>query len=72
MANYETGSGTSHTDGLIGVFMVGWFVGMVTCLIVTLWSMSGETTIQSNKIIIPEKKLTTDGKTIDTLYIYKQ
>ena len=62
----------SHAGGLIGVFMVGWFVGMVTCLIVTLWSMSGETTIQSNKIIIPEKKLTTDGKTIDTLYIYKQ
>jgi hypothetical protein len=72
MANYKTGSGTSHTNGLTGVFMVGWFVGMVTCLIVTLWSMSGETTIQSNKIIIPEKKLTTDGKTIDTLYIYKQ
>ena len=72
MTNYETGSGTSHTDGLIGVFTIGWFVGVVTCLIVTLWSLSGETTIQSNKIIIPEKKLTTDGKTIDTLYIYKQ
>ena len=65
-------SNRSHAEGLFGVFMVGWFVGMVTCLIVTLWSMSGETTIQSNKPIIPEKKLTTDGKTIDTLYIYKQ
>lgn len=72
MGDYETSSGTIKSDGLIGVFMVGWFVGMVTCFIITLWAMSGETTIHSNKIIIPEKQLTTDGKTIDTLYIYKQ
>lgn len=56
----------------LNIFMVGWFVGMMTCLIVTLWSMSDETVIKSNKIIIPEKQLTTDGKTIDTIYIYKQ
>jgi hypothetical protein len=63
---------TSHEGGLFGVFMVGWFFGIVTFLIVALWSMSDETTIQSRKIIVPEKQLTTDGKTIDTLYIYKQ
>ena len=63
---------SSESPSAYNIFMFGWFVGMVTCLIVTLWSMSGETVIQSNKIIIPEKKLTTDGKTIDTLYIYKQ
>ena len=62
----------TESSSEFNIFMFGWFVGMVTCLIVTLWGMSGETTIQSNKIIIPEKKLTTDGKTIDTLYIYKQ
>jgi hypothetical protein len=28
--------------------------------------------IHTNKRIQPEKKLTTDGKTVDTLYIYKQ
>jgi hypothetical protein len=72
MGNYETVSGTSHTGGLIGVFMVGWFFGMVTCFMVTLWAMSGEIIIHSKTIIIPEKQLTTDGKTIDTLYIYKQ
>jgi hypothetical protein len=57
-----------------GTFMVGWFIGMVTCLIVTLWSMSGETMIEihTNKRIQPEKRLTTDGKTVDTLFIYKQ
>jgi hypothetical protein len=52
--------------------MFGWFIGMLTCLIVLLWGRSGETTIQSRKIIIPEKQLITDGKTVDTLYIYKQ
>ena len=55
-----------------GTFMFGWLIGMLTCLVVTICSLSGETVIESNKIIIPEKKLTTDGKTIDTLYIYKQ
>jgi hypothetical protein len=73
MTNYETGSGTSHTDGLIGVFMVGWFVGMLTFLILFLVVCSDKPTeIRSNKRIQPEKILTTDGKTIDTLYIYKQ
>lgn len=61
-------SGSSSYD----VFMFGWFCGMITAVLVALWSFSGETTIQSNKLIIPEKKLTTDGKTVDTLYIYKQ
>jgi hypothetical protein len=65
-------SDNSNESPEFNIFMVGWLVGMVTCLIVAFWTMSGETTIQSNKPIIPEKKLTTDGKTIDTLYIYKQ
>ena len=63
---------TSNESPELNIFMVGWFVGVLTCLIVAFWTMSGETTIQSRKIIIPEKQLTTDGKTIDTLYIYKQ
>ena len=54
------------------IFMFGWLIGMLTCVVITISSLSGETTIQSRKIIIPEKQLTTDGKTIDTLYIYKQ
>jgi hypothetical protein len=58
-----------------GDFIVGFVVGMMACIVMTLFTLSTlscETTIQSNKPIIPEKKLTTDGKTIDTLYIYKQ
>jgi len=73
MANYETGSGTSRADGLIGVFMLGWFIGMFTFLIMLIIVDSNNPTeIHSDKILQPEKRLTTDGKTIDTLYIYKQ
>ena len=73
MANYEMGSGTSRADGLIGVFMVGWFIGMLTFLIMLIIVNSNNPTeIHSDKILQPEKRLTTDGKTIDTLYIYKQ
>ncbi len=57
---------------VLNSFIAGFVVGMITCIVMTLFTLSGETTIQSNKPIIPEKKLTTDGKTIDTLYIYKQ
>ena len=56
----------------LGTFMFGWLIGIFTCFVITISCMSGEKVIQSNKIIIPEKQLTTDGKTIDTLYIYKQ
>lgn len=73
MANYEMGSATSRADGLIGVFMVGWFIGMLTFLIMLIIVDSNNPTeIHSDKILQPEKRLTTDGKTIDTLYIYKQ
>jgi cytosine/uracil/thiamine/allantoin permease len=66
-------SGGSHIDGLIGVFMVGWFIGMLTFFIVFIAvTEDTPTEIHSDKRIQPEKRLTTDGKTIDTLYIYKQ
>lgn len=66
-------SSTSHTDGLIGVFMFGWFIGMITFFIIFISVTSNTTTeIHSDKRIQPEKRLTTDGKTIDTLFIYKQ
>ena len=60
-------------DKLAGVFMVGFWIGMLTFFMVFLMLCSDKPTeIQSNKRIQPEKRLTTDGKTIDTLYIYKQ
>ena len=71
--NTTTGSGTSHTGGLIGVFIVGFWIGMLTFLIMFLVVTSDTPTeIHSDKRIQPEKRLTTDGKTVDTLFIYKQ
>jgi len=71
--NTTTGSGTSHTAGLISVFTVGWFIGMLTVLIMfMIVTKDTPTEIHSDKRIQPEKRLTTDGKTVDTLFIYKQ
>jgi hypothetical protein len=71
--NTTTGGNTNHIDGLIGVFMMGWFIGILTFLIMLFFVNSDTPTeIHSNKRIQPEKRLTTDGKTVDTLFIYKQ
>jgi len=70
--NTTTGSGTINTFDA-GALIMGWFFGMMTAVI--LFIMVNKDTpieIHSNKIIQPEKRLTTDGKTVDTLFIYKQ
>jgi len=56
-----------------GTFMLGWFVGIITSVILFI-AVNKDTPIEiyTNKRIQPEKKLTTDGKTVDTLFIYKQ
>jgi hypothetical protein len=70
--NTTTGGGTINTFD-VGTLFMGWFLGMITCGI--LFIMVNKDTpieIHSNKRIQPEKRLTTDGKTVDTLFIYKQ
>jgi hypothetical protein len=70
--NTTTGSGTIDTFD-VGALFMGWFFGIITCVI--LFIMVNKDTpieIYSNKRIQPEKRLTTDGKTVDTLFIYKQ
>ena len=56
-----------------GTFMLGWFLGIITSVILFI-AVNKDTPIEiyTNKRIQPEKKLTTDGKTVDTLFIYKQ
>lgn len=53
------------------LFFMGWVFGMVTALCVVIYNHEPSNSIQSTKPITPEKRLTTDGKRIDTLYIYK-
>ncbi len=53
---------TIAVAGVIGVFLLGSYV--------TLDWFNGDI-IESPKRITPEIKLTTDGKKVDTLFIYK-
>ena len=64
-------SSTDNTHG-VDTFFIGWFIGMATAVILFMILSKDTPTIQTYEKIQPEKKLTTDGKTVDTLYIYKQ
>lgn len=53
-------------------FGCGMFVGIIIVIIFVLLILSNyEEKIVSTKPLIPQTQLTTDGKTVDTLYIYK-
>jgi hypothetical protein len=66
---------TSATDKLVGGFFIGcafmFCLGLILSLIV-LAIPSPQPEIRTKKKITPEWELTTDGKKIDTIYIYKQ
>lgn len=49
----------------IGTFIVGGII------VGAVWYFTDKDYIESKTIITPEIKLTTDGKKIDTLYIYR-
>lgn len=63
------GIGTLLIAGMISfillVFLVGYFV-------YDKFIEDDTPKIESRVLIVPEIKLTTDGKTIDTIYIYKK
>ena len=65
---------TSGTDKVVGGFIIGcafmFIIGLIIIAIVT--SVDENVEIRSTKKIQPEWQLTTDGKKIDTVYIYKQ
>jgi hypothetical protein len=65
-------SSTDNTPD-VGTFFIGWFIGMMTAVVLFM-IVNKDTSIEihTDKRIQPEKRLTTDGKTIDTLFIYKQ
>lgn len=57
-----TGLMTCFIVAVIGIFGCGYFV-------YDKWIKKHE--YISHRILIPEKRLHTDGKTIDTIYVYK-
>jgi hypothetical protein len=70
--NTTTGSGTVKNDVFdVGALFMGWFLGIINSVILFIM-VNTPIEIHSNKRIQPEKRLTTDGKTVDTLFIYKQ
>ena len=63
-------SDTNQDTG--GAFIVGVLVGVVIMTILTVIVLQGATRIVSTTKITPETQLTTDGKVVDTLYIYTE
>lgn len=64
----------SDTQESVGeAFAMGVLVGVVLMTVITLASLGSNTpTITSTVRITPETQLTTDGKVVDTLYIYTE
>jgi len=61
-----------RTFVIIGVCSMAVFLPMIIIFQFTeKYSSSNSIIIEHKEIIIPTIKLTTDGKTIDTIYIYK-
>tara|TARA_R110000782_G_scaffold260726_1_gene352049 strand:- start:1608 stop:1811 length:204 start_codon:yes stop_codon:yes gene_type:complete len=58
-------------DSVIGCFGIIAFV-LALALILAVGSLLGETVIRTKDRLEPEWVLQTDGKVVDTLFIYKQ
>lgn len=63
----------------IGNAIVGGFITMVVIAVIitiaimgSIWYFTSSNEIKSEKRLTPTIELTTDGKTVDTLFIYKK
>jgi hypothetical protein len=63
------GIGSAIFGGFITLAIITFVVGGI--IVGGIWHFADKDYIESKTIITPEIKLTTDGKKIDTLYIYK-
>ena len=73
MKNTTSGKDSKDDTPDVGTFFIGWFIGMMTAVILfMIESKDTPREIHTDKRIVPEKRLTTDGKTVDTLFIYKE
>jgi hypothetical protein len=64
------GIGGAILGGFITLAIVTFIIG--GAIVGGIWYFTHEDYIESKTIITPEIKLETDGKKIDTLYIYRQ
>ena len=64
------GIGKGLAQMLYGCFFVALLIGAaIACL---TWYTLSSSEIKSDRLIKPRIELTTDGKTVDTLYIYEK
>lgn len=56
------------SEHIVG-FTIGWLGG--AAFVLTLVLSNPPTTFKSKTVLTPSIELTTDGKTIDTLYVYQ-
>lgn len=63
------GIGAGIASAFVTIALIALFIG--TIITGSIWYFTSDDTIESKTIITPEIKLTTDGKKIDTIYIYR-
>lgn len=56
----------------LGLLILGWVAGLIVAGGLALNCFGGKKEITTRVKITPEWRLVTDGKKIDTLFIYKQ
>lgn len=65
MEGFAAGIASAFVTLAIATLLLG------AAIVGVMWFLTDKDYIESKKIITPEIKLTTDGKKIDTLYIYR-
>lgn len=67
--------GPGMFDGLAAMFYAG-IIAVVLLVLVGIYEVADwffiEETIESKTLIVPDRRLTTDGQTVDTIYIYRK
>jgi hypothetical protein len=64
------GIGGAIFSGFITLAIITFVIGGI--IVGGIWYFTDKDYIESKTIITPEIKLTTDGKKVDTLYIYRE
>lgn len=63
---------SNHNTDQFNIFLLGWVIGLFMAAGTVLYSLdSSDMVIETKTKLIPETRLITDGKVVDTLYIYK-
>lgn len=65
------GQGIAEAFGCLAVLAVVGVLGTIGFASYTLYTNIGTQTYESRTVVKPDYKLVTDGKKVDTIYVYK-